>query len=255
MPAGGDALSVLKFGSSVLRGPEDYAGAAEEVRAEAGGGCKVVAVVSAMAGTTDALLAAARRVEPAPDDSQLGFVLASGEEMSAGMLALALAARGVSVRAFTRATAPIRTRGPLGNADPVGLESGTIISAFESSDVVVYPGFVGVDATGDPSLLGRGGSDMTAIFLGHLLGALEIRLLKDVDGICAVDPRERPDAAPLGYLGWEGARRIGGGAVQEKALAYAARHGVSFRVAALGGRGTWVGDAAVANQVSAKLVG
>lgn len=255
MPGGGDALSVLKFGSSVLGRPEDYADAAREVGAEVGGGRKVVAVVSAMAGTTDALLAAAERVAPVPGGPELNFVLASGEEMSAGMLALALAARGVSARAFTRSDAPIRTRGPLDNADPAGLEAEPIRSHLESG-VVVYPGFVGVDATGEPSLLGRGGSDMTAIFLGHRLGARELRLVKDVNGICAADPRKRPDAVPMDYLGWEGARRIGGGVVQEKALAYATRHGVSFRVSSLGGgKGTWVGSPAEANRPPAALAG
>ena len=256
MPEGGDALSVLKFGSSVLGRPEDYAEAAREVGAEVAGGCKVVAVVSAMAGTTDALLAAAERVVPAPGDPELNFVLASGEEMSAGMLALALAARGVSARAFTRSDAPIHTRGPLDNADPIGVEAEPIRSHLESGDVVVYPGFVGIDATGEPSLLGRGGSDMTAIFLGHRFGARELRLVKDVNGICAADPRERPDAVPMDYLGWEVARRIGGGVVQEKALAYAMRHRVSFRVASLGGgRGTWVGRPAEATQPPAALAG
>ena len=65
--------------------------------------------------------------------------------------------------------------------------------------------------------------------------------MKDVDGVFPGDPARKPDAAPFRYLSWDGARRIGGGVVQEKALAFAARHGLGFRVAAPGGRGTWVG--------------
>ncbi|MDE2761302.1 MAG: hypothetical protein OXQ94_05880 [Gemmatimonadota bacterium] len=255
MSTGVKALRVLKFGSSVLARPEDYGRAAEEVRAEVAGGCKVVAVVSAMGRTTDQLLAAVRRVTEAPADALVAAVLGTGEEASVALLAMALDAREVSVNAFTRTTIPIRTRGPLQDADPVDVDAERILSVLESVDVVVFPGFVGVDAAGSPSLLGRGGTDLTALFLGHALGAAETRLVKDVDGIFPGDPGEKPDAAPFAYLSWEGARRIGGGVVQEKALAFAARHGLGFRVAAQGGRGTWVGALAEVPPGSATRAG
>lgn len=241
MSTGVKALRVLKFGSSVLARPEEYGRAAEEIRSEVASGCKVVAVVSAMGKTTDKLLAAARVVTDAPADAHLAALLGTGEEGSVALLAMALEAQGVSVRAFARTTVPIRTRGPLQDADPVDVDAQGILSVFDLVDVVVYPGFVGVDAAGYPSLLGRGGTDLTALFLGHALGAAEIRLVKDVDGIFPGDPGEKPETAPFAYLSWEGARRIGGGVVQEKALTFAARHGLGFRVAAPGGRGTWVG--------------
>lgn len=255
MSTGVKALRVLKFGSSVLARPEEYGRAAGEVRAEVAGGCKVVAVVSAMGRTTDQLLAAARTVAQAPSDALVAALLGTGEEASVALLAMALDAREVSVSAFTRTTLPIRTRGPLQDADPVDVDAERILSVLESVDVVVFPGFVGVDAAGSPSLLGRGGTDLTALFLGHALGAAEIRLVKDVDGIFPGDPGEKPDAAPFAYLSWEGARRIGGGVVQEKALAFAARHGLGFRVAAPGGRGTWVGALAEAPPVPAGRAG
>lgn len=255
MSTGVKALRVLKFGSSVLARPEEYGRAAGEVCAEVADGCKVVAVVSAMGRTTDQLLAAARTVAQAPSDALVAALLGTGEEASVALLAMALDAREVSVSAFTRTTIPIRTRGPLQDADPVDVDAERILSVLESVDVVVFPGFVGVDAAGSPSLLGRGGTDLTALFLGHALGAAEIRLVKDVDGIFPGDPGEKPDAAPFAYLSWEGARRIGGGVVQEKALAFAARHGLGFRVAAPGGRGTWVGALAEAPPVPAGRAG
>lgn len=255
MSTGVKALRVLKFGSSVLARPEEYGRAAEEVRAEVAGGCKVVAVVSAMGRTTDQLLAAARAVTEAPADALAAALLGTGEEASAALLAMALDAQGVSVSAFTRTTIPIRTRGPLQDADPVDVDAQRILSVLDSVDVVVFPGFVGVDAAGSPSLLGRGGTDLTALFLGHALGAAEIRLVKDVDGVFPGDPDQKPEAAPFAYLSWEGARRIGGGVVQEKALAFAARHGLGFRVAAPGGRGTWVGAIDEAPPVSATRAG
>lgn len=255
MSTGVKALRVLKFGSSVLARPEDYRAAADEVRAEVADGYKVVAVVSAMARTTDRLLAATRTVAREPADTLLATLLGTGEEASVALLAMALREKDVPAAAFSRATVPIRTRGPLQNADPVDVDTRRILSALESADAVVFPGFVGVDAGGDPSLLGRGGSDLTAIFLGHALGAAEIRLVKDVDGVFPGDPSRKPDAAPFRYLSWEGARRIGGGVVQEKALAFAIRHGLGFRVAAPGGRGTWVGALAETPPGSATRAG
>lgn len=255
MSTGVKALRVLKFGSSVLVRPELYRRAAEEVRAEVASGCRVVAVVSAMGETTDRLLAAARAVTDAPDDALLAALLGTGEEASVALLAVALDATGVSVSAFTRTTVPVRTRGPLQDADPVDVDTDRILSVLESVEVVVFPGFVGVDAAGTPSLLGRGGSDLTALFLGHALGAAEIRLVKDVDGIFPGDPRRKPEAGPFAYLSWEGARRIGGSVVQEKALAFAARHGLGFRVAAPGGRGTWVGTIPETSPMSATRAG
>ena len=255
MSTGVKALRVLKFGSSVLSHPADYRRAADEVRTEVAGGCKVVAVVSAQGKTTDRLLASARAVADTAADARLAALLGTGEEASVALLAIALDARGVSASAFTHETAPIRTRGPLRDADPVDVDTHRILSVLEKVDVVVFPGFVGVDATGRPSLLGRGGSDMTALFLGHALGAAEIRLVKDVDGIFPGDPKRRPETAPFAYLSWEGARRIGGGVVQEKALVFAARHGLGFRVAAPGGRGTWVGSLDRSPPVSATRAG
>ncbi len=243
-------LRVLKFGSSVLGRPEDYRCAAREVCAEVEKGRQVVAVVSAMGGTTDRLLAAVRSVTQTPPHSLVVSLLATGEEASVALFAMALAAKGVRATEFTAAELPVYTRGPLEDAEPVGVDTDRIRAALESADAVVVPGFLGMDETGVPSLLGRGGSDLTALFLGHVLDA-EVRLVKDFDGIYPQDPRLAPDAAPFRYLSWEGVNRIGGDVVQVKAVDFAARHRIGFRVSALGGRGTWVGPlAGTAGRVS-----
>ncbi|HEM46077.1 MAG TPA: hypothetical protein ENO23_03430, partial [Alphaproteobacteria bacterium] len=116
--------------------------------------------------------------------------------------------------------------------------------ALERHEITVVPGFVGRCADGRPTLLGRGGSDFTALFLGHRLGAVEIRLVKDVDGVFDGDPARRPGATARRAATWEEVERAGGGVVQPKALRWAAARRLGFRVAALGGTGTWVGDAA-----------
>ena len=239
--ANASPIHILKFGSSVLASPDAYRSAAEEVRTEIARGAKVVTVVSAMGETTDALLAGALAVTPSPPDSLVSALLATGEEASVAMLAIALTASGVHAVGLPSWRLPIRTCGTLKDADPVDVDAGAITALLEKHDAVVLPGFVGYDATGTPSLLGRGGSDLTAIFLGHALGATEVRLVKDVDGIFPADPKRLAGVAPLLHATWDEARRIGGGAVQGKALDYAKRHVLSFRVASLGGGGTWVG--------------
>ena len=237
-------VSVLKFGSSVLECPADYPRVADALRAEIAAGGKVVAVVSAMGGTTDALLAAARVVTPAPPHSLIGALLATGEDASVALLVLALAARGVRAEGMGASRLPILTRGVLDDAEPVAVDTAQLGAALEQSDVVVFPGFVGVDVTGVPSLLGRGGSDLTALFLGHALGDAQVCLVKDVDGIYPADPRTNPGVEAFNEMGWGEARRVGGEIVQGKAVDFAERHRMRFRVAGLGGRGTWVGGVA-----------
>ncbi len=234
-------VHVLKFGSSVLARPSAYRSVAEEIRAEVAGGASVVAVVSAMGDTTDDLLAAAREVAPSLPDDLMGSLLATGEEASVALLRLALATAGVRAVGMSFWHLPVRTRGPLGSADPVAVDARRIETAFTTHDAVVLPGFVGVDATGVTSLLGRGGSDLTALFVGHALGAAEVRLVKDVDGIFPADPKRFPNIAPLRTATWTEARRTGGGVVQDRALRFAEHHRIPFRVAAPGGTGTWVG--------------
>lgn len=236
-----EGVRIFKFGSSVLARPRDYPRAAGVIGAETARGRKVVAVVSAMGDATDSLLSAARSVTPAPPDALLGALLATGEEASVALLVLALAARRVRATGFNARQLPVRTRGTLCDADPVAVDAGRLRSALCDHDAIVFPGFVGVDVTGAPSLLGRGGSDLTALFLGHALGAAEIRLVKDVDGIFPWDPRRRRARKPFREVTWEQLRTIGGGVVQPKAVDFAERRGLCFRVAGLGGRGTRVG--------------
>ncbi len=234
-------LAVLKFGSSVLARPDDYREAAVVIAAEVARGRKVVAVVSAMGRTTDTLLAAAHSVTAAPPEAQIGALLATGEEASVALLTLALVARGVRAAGVSASRVPVRTRGALDDAEPVHVDTGRIHRALRTWDALVFPGFVGRDASGVTSLLGRGGSDLTAFFLGDALRASEVRLVKDVDGIFPEDPDGRDDLAPYAALTWDSVRRLGGGVVQPKAIDYAERRQLRFRVTGPGGAGTWVG--------------
>ncbi len=239
------AVSVLKFGSSVLAGPEGFKAAAEEVVRELAEGRRVVAVVSAPPGATDALLRSAEALTcTTPGVVPGGLVsrlLATGEAVSVALLGIALAVRGVSAHLLDAEKLGLRTRGPVLDADPVDLDAERIRRFLDVHPVLVVPGFLGVSEDGEPSVLGRGGSDMTALFLADRLDAVECRLVKDVDGVHASDPRLDPRAPVFQHASWQVVIDVGGELVQEKAVRFAAERGRSFRVAAFGGKGTWVG--------------
>jgi homoserine dehydrogenase len=243
-PEGGAATApivVLKFGSSLLGGTPGFAVAAAEVAREVEAGHRVVAVCSARRGVTDALLRDVHTLADAPPPDLVSRVLATGEAASVPLLALALAVRGVAAHVLDGPGLGVRTRGHVLDAEPVDLDAGALLALLALRPALVVPGFVGVHETGDVSLLGRGGSDLTALFLAHRLGAAECRLVKDVDGIYPSDPDLMTGEEPFRHASWETARAVGGVVVQTKAVHLAERWNQPFRVAAPGGVGTWVG--------------
>jgi homoserine dehydrogenase len=231
-------LRVLKFGSSVLRTEDDIPAAVHEIYRFLRKGARVLAVVSAFGGTTDLLLGKARGLAGDPEPSGLAALLATGEQTSAALLALGLARAGVPARVLDPGTAGPFTRGALLDAEPADLDAAAVRRAFAEASVVVLPGFVGRTAAGDTSLLGRGGSDLTAFFAAARLGAASVRLVKDVDGIYEKHPAT-PGARPRRFetLGWEDALRLGSVVVQPKALRFARSHNLAFEVAGLNGIG------------------
>ncbi len=237
--------TVLKFGSSLLRDGAGFRSAAREVLRTVATGGRAVVVVSAVAGQTDGLLAHARDLSRAPGSALLAALLRTGEEASAALMGMALLEAGVHAHVLAADEIDVRTRGPLDDGEPVGADFERLRAALRAHAVVVVPGFVGRHASGAPSLLGRGGSDLTALFLGAGLGAAEVRLVKDVPGVLPRDPRTAAGPQrPLEATTWEEVERIGSGVVQPKALRFAAAEGLEFTVAGVGGGGTRVGRGA-----------
>lgn len=223
---------VLKFGSSVLRSEADLPHAVHEIYRWLREGYSVVAVVSAFGKTTDQLLASAREYSEHPPEGALALLLSTGEKRAAALLALALDRAGIPASAFDPSRLGLRTSGRVLNAEPVRLNVGAIRKALDNSRVAVVPGFIGQMQDGRTSLLGRGGSDLSALFLSvHLRG--RCRLLKDVDGVYDHDPHLSA-ARCYQSLTWEDALAIGGRIIQQKALRFAREHSQSFEVAALG---------------------
>lgn len=225
---------VLKFGGSILAGPEALAAAALEVYREVRAGHRVVAVVSAFRGRTDALADLARRLAPGSPGRSHCALLATGEAEATAALALQLDGDGVPAECLEGHRLGLRTRGDAADGEPVGFDRAAVLAALARVPVVVVPGFVGVDEHQGTTLLGRGGSDLTAVFLAREIGA-RCRLVKDVDGWFVSDPGRR-GAVPARYthLGWDDAIASGAPVVQPKAVALARARDHEFAVGGLG---------------------
>jgi homoserine dehydrogenase len=227
-------VAVLKFGSSVLAGARDLERAVHEVYRERRAGRAVVAVVSAFAGRTERLLGQARR--GGGGDAAAALLASTGELRSVALLALELERRGVPAAAFDAARLGLRAEGPALDARPVGLDGSALREALARHGTAVVPGFVACDERGATVLLGRGGSDLSALALAHALDAQVCRLLKDVDGVYDRDPARTADARRFEALDFAAARAAGGRVVQPKALEFAERVGRAFEVGACDGQ-------------------
>lgn len=156
---------------------------------------------------------------------------------SAALLGLAVTDAGLRARVLGVDELGLITEGPADDAEPVCVDVAAIRRTMARHEVTIVPGFAGRDARSRPTILGRGGSDYTALFLGRAMGVGEIRLVKDVDRVFVRDPKVRA----LASASWELVERLGGGVVQTKALRFAKQERLAFRVAAPGGVGTRVG--------------
>ena len=226
-------LCVLKFGSSVLRVEGDYAGVALEVYRHVRDGEKVVAVVSALAGETDALLNQGARVggvEPA----LLARVARVGELHSAALMALALSRLGIRACTIDPHEMGLVAEGDPLDANLTGLDADVVLARLEECEVVVVPGFTAGHAEHGVVTLGRGGTDLSAVFFAARLNAHRVRLIKDVDGVYAEDPARNPFAERFSELGYADAAQASAGLIQTKAIHAAEAEDVLIEVAALG---------------------
>ena len=226
------AIVVLKFGSSVLQTEADLPLAVEEIYREWRAGRQVIAVVSAFAGVTDQRFAQTRAATA--DLYEQAAWVAGGEEESGTKLAAALDANGVSARYVDARDAGLRAHGDPHESTPVALNTDYLRTHLRDHAVLVVPGFIAQDIQGRCVLLGRGGSDLTALFLAKNLNAC-CRLLKDVDGVYESDPAVAENHAQRFHrLSWRSALEIGGRIIQPRALQFAQSHGQTFEVGCVG---------------------
>lgn len=237
-----DRIIVLKFGSSVLRDETDLPTAVHEIYRWWRDGFQVVAVCSAFGNTTDELTQRAHSVCNEPDDELCAALLATGEAISSVLLGLSLSRSGIPATVLDAEKAGLATDGPVLDANLTSVNTSSILNALKTG-VVVLPGFVGRNRTGQTTLLGRGGSDLTALFLAQRLGGT-CRLIKDVDGLYTSDPNvySGPSAARFVRTSYATAARVGGAVVQRKAIEFAEHYRLRFAVSSIGSsRATEVG--------------
>ena len=226
-------LCVLKFGSSVLARLEDYRTVAQEVYRHIRDGEKVIAVVSALAGQTDALLNQAERVGGAGHDALTARCARVGELHSAALMALAVGRMGMRVCTMDPDEMGLKATGEPLDSNLSDLDSEAVWAKLAECDVVVVPGFTAMHDEYGVVTLGRGGTDLSAVFFADRLGAHRVRLIKDVDGVYAEDPAANPNAQRFAQLDYARATQASAGLIQEKAIRAAEANDVIIEVAAL----------------------
>jgi len=223
-------ITVLKFGGSVLRDERDLPKAVNEIYRNWRKGVKVLAVVSAFNGRTDELLTKAK-LFGSGDDIAAASLLLSGETESAALLTLALKRAGLPAKILTPRQIGLLTRGETLDAEPIWADTAKLRGELENS-IVVVSGFGGIDRNGDPTLLGRGGSDLTALFLAERLDARCI-LVKDVEGLYESDPAFSHELRRFATASYGTAEEIGGCLIQKKAVEFATENSLTVELRSL----------------------
>ncbi|MDP1718409.1 MAG: aspartate kinase, partial [Burkholderiales bacterium] len=183
------SLIVQKYGGTSVGSPERIKHVARRVAKWRQRGHQVVVVVSAMSGETNRLVALAKEVQPQPDPREFDVMLATGEQVTIALLAMALMDLGVSARSYTGGQVRILTDSAFTKARIVSIDEDRIRADLARDQVVIVAGFQGVDEAGNITTLGRGGSDTTGVALAAALKADECQIYTDVDGVYTTDPR------------------------------------------------------------------
>lgn len=193
----------MKFGGTSVADTARIEAAADKVAAEHARGHEIAVVVSAMAGVTNQLVGYCQDITPLYDAREYDAVVASGEQVTAGLMALALQKRGIEARSWLGWQLPILTDHVHGKARIEGIEAAQMIGRFSRGEIAVLAGFQGITDKGRISTLGRGGSDTTAVALAAALGADRCDIYTDVDGIYTTDPRIVPAARKIDKIAYE----------------------------------------------------
>jgi aspartate kinase len=224
---------VQKFGGTSMADPDRIGKAAEKVKAEIDAGNRVAVVVSAMAGTTNELDSWARAAAVDPDPCEYDVVVSAGEQITSGLLALALHDRGLDARSWLGWQLPMRTDSAHGRARIREVATESIARDLDQGRVAVVAGFQGIGDDGRITTLGRGGSDTTAVALASALEAARCDIFTDVEGVYTSDPRIVAKARKLAKITYEEMLEIasvGGRVLHIRSVALAMKRGVRLQV-------------------------
>jgi len=227
------SLIVQKYGGTSVANPERIQNVAKRVAAYRAKGDQVVVVVSAMSGVTDNLIKMAKQIMPLPNEREMDMLLATGEQTTIALTAIALHALNVPAVSLTGAQAGIETDGVHSKAKIKKITPKQIRSLLDQGKVVIVAGFQGQTMEGQITTLGRGGSDLTAIALAASLKAGLCQIYTDVDGVYTADPRIVPNARKLQEISYDEMLELAGlGAkvMQSRSVEFAKKFGVVFEV-------------------------
>lgn len=205
----------------------------------------LIAVVSAMAGETNKLLALAHEISPHPHEREVDSLLSTGEQVTASLLAMELNARGIPSRSFVGSQAKIFTDGDHRQAKITDIDTAPLLRSLESGEIPIVTGFQGIDPQGDITTLGRGGSDISAVALAAALKSRECHIYTDVPGVLSTDPRIVPDAKLLKKISHEEMLELaslGAKVLHPRSVYFAMGYGVPLVVRSTfeEGEGTWI---------------
>jgi aspartate kinase len=223
---------VMKFGGTSMAGIERIRHVAQRVKAEADSGNQVAVVVSAMAGETDRLIQFCREASSLYDPREYDVVVASGEQVTSGLLAITLQGMGLNARSYMGWQLPIRASGHA-SALIDDIDASVLERVFGEGGIAVIPGFQGVAADGSLATLGRGGSDTSAVALAAAVNADRCDIYTDVDGVYTTDPRIVPRARKLPAVTYEEMLElasVGAKVLQTRSVGLAMRENIPIRV-------------------------
>ena len=227
------ALIVQKYGGTSVGSIDRIKNVARRVARYHREGHQLVVVVSAMSGETNRLLALAKELSPNPDPRELDVVAATGEQVTIGLLAIALDAMGLKAKSYTGGQVRLLTDSAFTKARILAIDEDRMRADLAAGTIVVVAGFQGVDADGNITTLGRGGSDTSGVALAAALTADECQIYTDVDGVYTTDPRIVPEARRLDTVTFEEMLEmasLGSKVLQIRSVEFAGKYNVKLRV-------------------------
>jgi aspartate kinase len=226
-------LIVQKYGGTSVESPERIRNVARKILETQQQDCRVVAVISAMAGVTDNLIKLASETSPRPEEREMDALLATGEQAAIALVAMAINGLGGKAISLTGAEAGILTDRAHTRAKIANITPRQIHALLAEDYIVVVAGFQGQNADGETTTLGRGGSDLTAIALAGALNADACQIFTDVDGVFTCDPRVVTEAQKIDEVSYDELLEMAGSGskvMQSRAVEFAKKFGVEFEV-------------------------